>query len=321
MKNQSKTVTLVIPVYNEAWCVVPLYKKISQLAEQDHRSYHTIFVDGDSADETTDQIKKIMQSDDKVELIRLSRDYGITQALMAGFDHASGDYIVTLDGNLQNDPADIPKMLDELDAGADVCSGWREVSQGSLYQELPNKILNAIISRISDVKLHDYECSLKAYRRESLKGIYLYGELHQYIPVFAYWKGARISEVRIKQYPRAHGHGKKESVIKRTIKTSLDLLLLKFFSKYAQHPLHVFGTMGIMSLGLSLLAFLAMLYFKFFGDKSFIETPLPSIVLFTAVLGILFIFLGVLAEFIIRIYYESSGQSLYKIAEHHKKDK
>jgi glycosyltransferase involved in cell wall biosynthesis len=247
-------------------------------------------------------------------VIHFRRNFGQTTAIMAGIDYSSGDVLIPMDGDLQNDPQDIPKLLAKLQEGFEVCSGWREDRKDhALKRNLPSRIANWLISKISGVHLHDYGCSLKAYRREVIKGVKLYGEMHRFIPIYATWQGARVAEIPVTHHPRIHGESKYG--LERTFKVILDLIVVKFLAQYAQKPIYVFGTFGLVSLFVAFIAAAASLYYKIFGHKSFIETPLPLIFVMASITGIMCILMGLLAEIIMRTYYESQGKSVYLIDE------
>jgi glycosyltransferase involved in cell wall biosynthesis len=234
--------------------------------------------------------------------------------MMAGFDFASGDIIIPLDGDLQNDPADIPRLLNKLGEGYDVVSGWRHDRQdGALKRNLPSRVANWLISRISGVPLHDYGCSLKAYRRDVLTGVKLYGEMHRFIPIYASWQGGRVTEITVNHFPRLHGHSKYG--LERVVKVVLDLIVVKFLANYANKPIYVFGGFGLISVAVSLLSGLAALYLKFVEHVSFISTPLPLLVVLAFITGVMSILMGLIAEIIMRTYYESQGKQVYLVKE------
>jgi len=232
--------------------------------------------------------------------------------MMAGIDCAAGDIIVPMDGDLQNDPADIRRLIEKLDEGYDVVSGWRKDRQDSpIKRNLPSRIANCLISMISGVQLRDYGCSLKAYRRDVIKGVKLYGEMHRFIPIYASWQGARVTEVAVAHYPRIHG--KSKYGLERVGKVLLDLLVVKFLDKYATKPIYVFGGFGFLNIGISVMAGIYAVFLKFFEQTSFIMTPLPLLFVMTLITGILSILMGLLAELVMRTYYESQDKSVYLI--------
>jgi len=246
------------------------------------------------------------------EIIHFRRNYGQTAAMMAGIDYASGDVIIPIDADLQNDPEDIPKLLAKLDEGYDVCSGWRQNRKdNALRRNLPSRIANWIISKISGVHLHDYGCSLKAYNKDIIKEIKLYGEMHRFIPIYASWYGAKVTEIPVAHYPRKFGQSKYG--LERVVKVMLDLAVVKFLDRYAQKPMYVFGGIGMLSLLLSGLAAVWALYLKFFDNTSLVQTPLPLMFVFTALTGVICLLMGLLAELVMRTYHESQKKDVYLV--------
>jgi glycosyltransferase involved in cell wall biosynthesis len=287
-------ISVVIPVFNE-----------------ELNDVEFLFVDDGSSDATPAKLTTIAAQDPRVRLIRFRRNYGQTAALSAGIDHARGSIIVPMDGDLQNDPADVPRLLAKLDEGYDVVSGWRVHRQDAFHRRLPSTIANRIISWISGVHLHDYGCSLKAYRRNVLQEVRLYGEMHRFVPIYASWQGARVAELPVQHHPRTRG--KSNYGIERTFKVILDLIVVKFLASYATKPIYVFGGFGIVSLLLATGAFILMIYFKLFGNKTFIQTPLPMVVVMFVLVGCLSMLLGLVAELTVRTYYESQGKRTYSL--------
>lgn len=306
--------SLIIPIYNEEGSLLILYDRIVKVMDKIQQPWELILINDGSTDGSKEILNGLADKDERTKVIHFRRNFGQTAAMMAGIDFARGDVIISMDGDLQNDPADIPRFLAQLGQGFDVCSGWRKNRKDhALKRKLPSWVANFLISKISGVYLHDYGCSLKAYKRDVIKGVKLYGEMHRFIPIYASWQGARITEIEVTHYPRIHGASKYG--IGRTIKVILDLILVKFLAQYAQKPIYVFGSAGLISFFLAFLAGAASLYFKFFGGKSFISTPLPLLFVLTGITGILFILMGILAEIIIRTYYESQNKPVYLIAE------
>lgn len=271
-----------------------------------------IMVDDGSTDGSTGILQQMAKTQDDVKLIQLKRNFGQTAALMAGFDAAGGEIIVPMDGDLQNDPADIPRLIALLEKGYDVCSGWRKDRKDFLIRRrLLSFFANIIISFLSGVKLHDYGCTLKAYRRSSIKGIQLYGEMHRFIPIYSSWQGARIIEIPVSHRPRIHGSTKYG--LDRTIKVILDLIVIVFIGRYMAKPIYFFGGFGLINIFLSFLAFVWALSLKLWMAKSFIETPLPLICVMFMITGILCILMGLLAEIIMRTYFETQGKKAYHV--------
>jgi len=251
-----------------------------------------------------------------LRIVNLGRNFGQTAAIMAGIDHASGDIIVTIDADLQNDPEDIPILLAQLDRGYDVVSGWRKDRQdAAIRRNLVSRIANWVISRISGVALNDYGCTLKVYRREILQGVRLYGEMHRFIPIYAKWMGARIIEVPVRHHPRKFGVSKYG--LERIIKVILDLIVVKFLDRHFVKPIYVFGGFGVVSLGLSALSFLYMLYLKFAEGISMIQTPMPLVTVMCFLVAFMSILMGLLAEMLVRTYFESQHRATYIVRDLH----
>ncbi len=238
MSEDQIVITVVVPTYNEEWAICPLWQKLSRVAAMESQfAWHFLFVNDGSTDRTGERLSELTAEHDVVSCVQLRRNYGLTQALQAGFDHASGDYIVTISANLQNDPADIPKMIARLEEGADVCAGWRrDLDGGRLTRQGPRWLINWIISKVSGVKLHDYDCSLRAYRLTAVQDLQLSGNLDRYIPVYVAWRGGRVVEAPVTQLPRSHGLARRESAARRSLKTLLDLVFLKFLQRYSSKP-------------------------------------------------------------------------------------
>jgi glycosyltransferase involved in cell wall biosynthesis len=303
-------ISVVIPVYNEEANVQELHARLAASLGQDAEF---IFVDDGSTDQTYERLVDIVRGDARARLIRFRRNFGQTAALSAGIDHACGRIIVPMDGDLQNDPRDIPRLLEKLDEGFDVVSGWRVNRQDSLRRRLPSVLANRLVSWISGVRLHDYGCSLKAYRRDVLRDVRLYGEMHRFVPIYASWQGARVTELPVDHHARTRG--KSNYGFERTVKVILDLIVVKFLSRYSTKPIYVFGGFGLFAFVLSFLAFCWMLYYKITGQKTFIETPLPLVVVMLLLVGCLSVLLGLVAELTVRTYYESQGKPTYAIRE------
>lgn len=306
--------SIVIPVYNEQDNVSPLYERLNAALHDIGIEYEVILINDGSTDSTEANLRTLAAKDPRYKVVNFRRNFGQTAAMMAGFDFASGDIIIPLDGDLQNDPADIPRLLNKLGEGYDVVSGWRHDRQdGALKRNLPSRVANWLISRISGVPLHDYGCSLKAYRRDVLTGVKLYGEMHRFIPIYASWQGGRVTEITVNHFPRLHGHSKYG--LERVVKVVLDLIVVKFLANYANKPIYVFGGFGLISVAVSLLSGLAALYLKFVEHVSFISTPLPLLVVLAFITGVMSILMGLIAEIIMRTYYESQGKQVYLVRE------
>jgi glycosyltransferase involved in cell wall biosynthesis len=307
------SLSIIIPAFNEQDNVKELYIRTCSALKETGYTYEIIFVNDGSQDRTGAVLDELALTDPCCKVIHLRRNFGQTAAMMAGIDAAQGDILVPLDADLQNDPDDIIKLVEKLNEGYDVCSGWRrERKDKALSRILPSRIANFLIRLISGVKLNDYGCTLKAYRREVLKHVRLYGEMHRFIPIFASWQGAKVTQVPVTHHPRKNGVSKYG--LRRTFKVILDLMVIKFLSKYLQEPIYIFGGFGLLSFLLSLLSFTGMVYFKYWGSKSFIQTPLPLLTILFFLIGIMSIFMGFIAHMIMMTYYEAQGRKSYTIA-------
>jgi glycosyltransferase involved in cell wall biosynthesis len=304
--------SVVIPLYNEEDNVAPLCDALLGALTPMPHSFEIILVNDGSRDGTEARLVEAARRDARIRVLNFRSNKGQTAAMMAGMDYAVGKVIVPMDGDLQNDPKDIARLLDKLDEGYEVVSGWRRDRQDSfMIRTLPSKAANWLISKVGGVPLHDYGCSLKAYRREVLQGFRLYGEMHRFIPIYAAAQGARVTEIPVTHHARKFGQSKYG--LNRTVKVLLDLLVVKFLTKYRTKPIYLFGQAGV---GLLILAFLAgiwALYLKFFDDTSFVQTPLPLLVSLCVIAGLMCLLMGLLAELIMRVYYESQAKTDYRI--------
>jgi glycosyltransferase involved in cell wall biosynthesis len=306
--------SVVIPLYNEAENVAPLLGELFDQLGLLGRTFEVICVDDGSRDGTFAALSGHAEREPRLRVIRFRRNFGQTAAMSAGIEAARGAVIVPMDGDLQNDPADIGKLLAELDRGHDVVSGWRKNRKDKEFgRKLPSRIANRLISAISGVRLHDYGCSLKAYRREVLQGVKLYGEMHRFIPIYASWQGAQVTEMVVNH--RARRAGVSKYGLSRTLKVVLDLMVVKFLASYATKPIYVFGGFGLASWGLAGLSSIWALYYKLRGLKDFVETPLPLLAVMFTLVGALSLLMGLLAELNIRTYYESQDKRPYLVAE------
>ena len=299
-------ISVVIPIFNEEENINKLSQSITKaLSDID---YEVLFINDGSTDNSENEIVKLSSTDPKIKLINLRRNYGQTTAMQAGFDQSKGAIVIPMDGDLQNDPKDIPKLIEKINEGYDVVSGWRKIrSDKKLTRILPSKIANMIISKISGIHLHDYGCTLKAYRKEILEDIKLYGEMHRFIPIYASWEGAKVTEIPVNHHPRIAG--KTKYGLSRIPRVILDLLVIRFFDKSLDRPIHLFGQFGLLMFLIAFLLFFMALFLKVFMNISFILTPLPLLVVFFSMSGLLCIFLGLVAEIQSRIYFESKKPS------------
>jgi glycosyltransferase involved in cell wall biosynthesis len=315
MTKQSPEVSVVVPLLNEQDNINPLYEQLTQILSGKF-DYEIIFVDDGSDDDSFDILSKLQKADRKIRVICFRKNFGQTAALSAGFAHSQGRVIVAIDADLQNDPADIPKMIAKLDEGFDVVSGWRRRRHDkAVTRLLPSKIANWLISKITGVELHDFGCTLKAYRREVLAETKLYGEMHRFIPALASWSGARISEMVVNHRPRTAGVAKYG--LGRTLKVVLDLITVKFLGSFSTKPIYIFGGLGLASALGAVLSGLVVLYQKFISAQHLSMNRNPLLVL-TAILimaTIQFILMGLLAELLVRTYHESQNRPTYVIKE------
>jgi glycosyltransferase involved in cell wall biosynthesis len=305
-------ISIITPLYNEEESLKELYDRLAAATFQLPGPIEIIFVNDGSVDGSAEVLDRLVEQDDRVVAIHLRRNFGQTAALMAGFDRAKGDVIVCLDADLQNDPADIPRLIAALEDGYDVVSGWRKDRKDPfLSRVLISRIANWIIGFLSRVRIHDYGCSLKAYRASVVKDVRLYGEMHRFIPIYAKWQGARIAELEVTHHPRRHG--KSKYGIDRVFKVTMDLLVVLFLHKYNQKPMYIFGAAGMFSFVVAFLAGSLALFYKLTGQKSFIETPLPLLVALGILVGFMCFLMGLLAEMIVRTYFEAQEKKTYSV--------
>lgn len=306
--------SIVIPLYNEEENIEVLYFEVSEALNKLDCEYEIIFVDDGSTDATMSILKRYAGKNGRVKVISLRRNFGQTAAMAAGFDYADGEVVIPMDGDLQNDPSDITILLDKIREGFDVVSGWRRDRKDPLInRRLPSMIANRLISAITGVHLHDYGCTLKAYRREVIKNLNLYGEMHRFIPALASLGGARVTEVVVNHRPRLHGTSKYG--ISRTFKVILDLITVKFLLSYSNKPMRLFGPIGFGTIGLSALSGLAALYMKFFDALNLNRNPLFLLSVILFFMGIQLISIGLIAEINLRTYHESQDKPIYTVRE------
>jgi glycosyltransferase involved in cell wall biosynthesis len=306
--------SVVIPAYNEEENVPILYEKLKKVLDSLGEDYEIIFVDDGSTDDTYQRLKQLAEKDSRLKVIRFKRNYGQTAAMSAGFQHAKGDVIITLDADLQNDPEDIPILLEKLKEGYHVVSGWRKDRKDPfLSRRLPSMIANWLISKITGVHLHDYGCTLKAYRAEVVKDLELFGDMHRFLPALTKREGAKIAEVVVKHHPRMFG--KSKYGIGRTVRVLLDIMLVKFLNEYINKPLYMFGGVGFLLLALGLLSLFYLIFLKLFFEEPIGRRPLLILSVLFILAGIQLISTGLLAELLIRIYYRTKNAKPYVIQE------
>lgn len=304
----------IIPVYNEERNIRQLFLALRPVLERMKKSFEIIFIDDGSTDGTFQVLRSLHTADPLCKAIRFRRNFGQTAALAAGFSHARGNIIITLDGDLQNDPSDIPLLLQKIEEGYDVVSGWRVHRKDRFVtRRLPSRCANWLISKITGVKLHDYGCALKAYRREVAQNIGLYGEMHRFIPAMASWMGVSVAEIEVNHHPRRYGTSKYG--LSRTLRVLLDLITVKFLLSYATKPLQMFGTLGFAS---SLGGFLLALYLsiqKLVFDQPLSDRPMLFLAILLILVGMQFVTMGLLGEMMVRIYHEGQKKPTYVIKE------
>lgn len=306
-------VSIIIPAKDEECCIKPLYEGVRDVFNAvSNYSFEVIFVNDGSLDGTQREIEELNRTDPRVKGIELQRNFGQSPALAAGLDIARGEIIITMDADLQNDPADIPLFLQKIEEGHDIVSGWRRDRKDKLItRKIPSVIANRLIARLTNVRLHDYGCSLKAYRRSALEGVRLYGDMHRFLPIYASMQSARIAEIEVRHHPRRFGESKYG--LSRIFKVVLDLVTLQFFLKFLTKPMRIFGGFGMLffSLGVAVAGYLS--YLKLFEGASLSDRPLLLLGVLLIVVGIQLIGLGILGEFLSRIYFESQGRRPYAI--------
>jgi len=304
--------SVVVPVYNEEDNLFPLYERTRAALEPLGVTWELILVDDGSRDASPARLEELTRQDPRVRAVLLRKNFGQTAAMAAGFDHARGEAVVTMDADLQNDPSDIGRLLERFREGYDVVSGWRRDRKDDfLVRTLPSRIANSLISKMTGVHLHDYGCTLKVYRRDVLGGLRLYGEMHRFLPALVAHQGARITEMEVTHHPRLHGVSKYG--IGRSGKVVLDLLTVIFLGSYVTKPIYVFGGAGAAMVAGGVGVALLMLWWKFVDGISMILTPLPVLSAMLVIIGIQFLMLGLLAELVVRTYHESQQKRIYTV--------
>ena len=308
----SPRISVVVPVFNEQQSIPGLLEALVAVLQGVDGGFEIITVNDGSQDGSLAALIEAAKSCPQLRIVDFRRNFGQTAALMAGIDHAAGEVVVLIDADLQNDPLDIPMLIAKLDEGFDVVSGWRhDRKDARLSRNFPSRVANGIISWISGVRLHDYGCTLKAYRAEVLKGVRLYGEMHRFIPIYAHWRGGRVTEVPVRHHPRKFGRS--NYGLERILKVMLDLVVVKFLDRYLVKPIYVFGGFGALSLAASAAATAVMMGLKIFGGVSMISTPLPLLAAMTFLVGVLSILMGLLAEIMVRTYFEAQNRPHYLV--------
>ncbi|MEQ9642674.1 MAG: glycosyltransferase family 2 protein [Alphaproteobacteria bacterium] len=288
-------ISIVVPAFNEQDSVAQLHREVDGVCAEHGLAMELIFVDDGSSDATPQRLETLANEDARVGVVRFRRNFGKAAALHAGFQRARGDVVITMDADLQDDPAEIPRFLERIAAGADVVSGWKKVRNDPVDKTLPSRVFNAVVSRVSGVKLHDFNCGFKVYRREALNGLSLYGELHRFIPVLLHWRGFRVEEMVVNHRPRQFGHSKYG--VERLVKGFFDLLTVVLMTRFVSRPLHIFGAIGLLfgALGMLCLGYLTILWFAGMGPIG--DRPMMMLGLLLIVVGVQMVSTGLLAEF------------------------
>ncbi|WP_028580358.1 glycosyltransferase family 2 protein [Desulfogranum japonicum] len=305
-------ISIIVPIYNEEESIPHLYKEVTDVLQNVNRTYELLFVDDGSKDSSMEILQKIQQEDEHVVVVSFRRNFGQTAAMSAGFDHARGDICITMDGDLQNDPRDIPALIAKVEEGYDVVTGWRHDRKDPfISRKLPSMLANRLISWITGVQLNDYGCTLKAFRKEVTQNIKLYGEMHRFIPAIASGMGISFTEIKVNH--RARQYGTSKYGISRTIRVVLDLITVKFLLSYATKPLHVFGGIGFLSSAIGILMALVMTFQRQFMGIPLGSRPLLLLAILLIFIGFQFITIGLVAELIVRTYHESQKKPIYYV--------
>jgi glycosyltransferase involved in cell wall biosynthesis len=305
--------SVVVPVYNESASLEPLARRIADVCKAEGYRVEIIFVDDGSSDATAGVLANLAKSDNAIKFIVLKRNFGQTAALAAGLDHAAGDFIITMDGDLQNDPADIPKLLDKCREGFDLVNGWRRRRKDPFLTKIvPSFFANWIIRKITGVQIHDTGCTLKIFRKGVLNDLHLYGEMHRFIPALLHWSGAKIGEIEVSHTRRVHGRSKYS--LAKLPRVVLDLLNIKFLISYSTRPIQIFGKIGFITFLFSFLSLAVLIAMKLYWHTDMTGNPFLLLTVFLGFIGIQFIIMGLLGEINIRIYHESTRKKIYQIA-------
>lgn len=312
MENTKLDISVIIPVRNEEESVKELFSRIKKTLDDLQKTYEVIYIDDGSFDKTFEVLKNLSAENQQLKVIQFKKNFGKSAALAAGFELAKGDFVITMDGDLQYDPAEIPNFLNKINEGYDLVVGWQtEKYRKMIRKKIASRIFNKLTIWLTGVKIHDSNCCFKIFRNEVVKSIELHGELHRYIPALAHWQGYKIAEIKVEYYPRKYG--KSKYGFNRIFKGFLDLITVKFLMAYLGKPIHFFGQIGIFMLFLGGLSGIATFIFKFLLGIPLQRTQLPLLTVLFIVVGIQFILMGLLAEILIRIYYEQKGKTPYAV--------
>jgi glycosyltransferase involved in cell wall biosynthesis len=311
---QAPHLSVLIPIFNEQENIPLLLDKVFGVLRSLPYSFEVLAVDDGSQDRSFSELQNGTILYPELKVVRFRRNYGQTAAMMAGIDYSRGEVLVSLDADLQNDPEDIPALLKRLDEGYDVVSGWRQNRQDArVRRTLVSQVANRMISWISGVKLNDYGCTLKAYRRNVIEDVKLYGEMHRFIPIYAHWMGARVTEMPVRHHPRTRGQSKYG--LERVVKVVLDMIVVRFLDRYFVKPIYVFGSVGLASIAMAFLTLFIIVWLRLAEGISMILTPLPLLSALFFLIGTVSILMGLLAEMIVRTYFESQGRPVYAVRD------
>ncbi len=317
--DEAVALSVVVPIFNEVDNIDPLVAQLVEALDKTGRSFEIIAVDDGSTDGSFESLKKAHAAEPRLRVVRFRRNFGQTAAFAAGFDHSRGEWVITIDADLQNDPADIPAMIAKAEEGFDIVSGWRQKRKDAMIvRKLPSKAANWLIRRVTGVMIHDYGCSLKVYHRDVAKNLNLYGELHRFVPAVASSMGVRVTEMVVNHRPRVAGESKYTGLfktIKRATKVFLDLLTVRFLLSYATRPIHIFGVLGLLCtfVGIAVGGYLAAA--KLFQGAALSERPLLLLAVLLVIVGVQFITMGLLGELVVRTYHESQRKPIYAVRE------
>jgi glycosyltransferase involved in cell wall biosynthesis len=305
-------ISVIMPIYNEEENVSLMARALFSVLDEMNIRFEIICVNDGSTDASLTRLREVAAERKEFKIVDFRRNYGQTAAIMAGIDYAGGEIIVSLDADLQNDPEDIPRLIAKLQEGNDVVSGWRQDrTETAVGRKFLSRAANRAISFISGVRLNDYGCTLKAYKRDVIKGVRLYGEMHRFIPIYASWMGATVTQIPVRHHTRRFGSS--NYGVERVVKVILDLIVVKFLDRYYAKPIYVFGGFGFLSIALGVLVGLYALYLRLFQGISFIVTPLPLLTVLLLLIGVISILLGLIAEIQVRTYFESQQRSVYLV--------
>ena len=306
--------SIAVPLFNEEQSVPLLHQRIVEAVEPMGVEFELLFVDDGSSDTTFAVAEQLALRDPRLRVIKFRRNCGQTPAMAAGIDHARGRIIVTMDGDLQNDPRDIPMLVAKLEEDYDLVAGWRMKRQDKLVtRKIPSRIANWLIGKITGIPIRDNGCSLKAYRASVMRHVPLYSEMHRFIPIYAAWAGARVTEIPVEHHARTMG--KSKYGLSRTLKVVFDLMTIKFMASYQTKPIYVFGSFGMLAFAISILSGLYAVFLKIFHKADFVQTPLPILSIVMFAVGVQFLLMGLLAEMLVRTYHESQAKRIYSVRE------